>query len=52
LDIKPDTKVELKSGTKAKVMGQLQDGRYMVLGSRKGDILYCKEKDIASVKDK
>ena len=40
--------VELKSGTKAKVMGQLQDGNYMVRLNKTGEIVYCKGKDIVS----
>jgi hypothetical protein len=49
LDIKPNTTVELRNGIKGKVIGQLEDGRYMVKGNKKGQTIYCQEKDIVSV---
>ena len=48
MDIKPDTKVELKDGNVCKAMGQLEDERYM-LRDKKGKIVYCMEKDIAGI---
>jgi len=52
LDIKPDTKIKLKDGNVCKVIGQLEDDGYMVRSGKKGEILYCKDKDIVSVTDK
>ena len=49
MEIKSGSKVELKNGTKGKAMGQLESGEYMVKSGKKGEIIYCKEKDIVSV---
>lgn len=49
MEIKPGSKVELKNNRKGKVIGQLESGEYMVKSSKKGEIIYCKEKDIVSV---
>jgi len=49
LEIKPGSKVELKNNRKGIAIGQLESGEYMVKSGKKGEIIYCKEKDIVSV---
>jgi hypothetical protein len=47
LDIKIGAMVKLENGNTGKVIGQLEDERYMVKSSK--EILYCQKKNITRV---
>ncbi|MCH4200643.1 MAG: hypothetical protein LKF87_14625 [Clostridium tyrobutyricum] len=51
MEIKPNSTVILKSGVKGKIIGELEDGIYMLKNSN-GKIIYCKAEDIVSVETK